>query len=126
MHVDANRRTWRDTLARGGVLWATRPPPRRVRRGPDLSQRPLEHLPCLRDDAQLAFLLVHVDATVLRGWSPLRLLTALRVGGLIFTTTLSGGQPLHPICSSRLIRDREGELVEGEFCDRGPLKTHGV
>jgi hypothetical protein len=30
----------------------------------------------LRDDAQLAFLLMHVDAYVLHGWPPLWLLTA--------------------------------------------------
>jgi hypothetical protein len=35
-------------------------------------------------------------------------LTALRVGGAHFTTTLRGGQPLHPICSFPSLR---GEAV---------------
>jgi hypothetical protein len=38
----------------------------------------------LRNDAQLSFLLVHVDAKPFHGWPPLRLLTALLVGGTQF------------------------------------------
>jgi hypothetical protein len=44
------------------------------------AQMTLEHLPTLRDDPDLTFLLVEIDGTILHGWSsPLRLKSASQV-----------------------------------------------
>src|SRR5262249_18702048 len=55
-------------------------------------------LAALAPDAELAFLLVHVDANRVHGWPPLHCgVDRDSPCGAAYATTSSGGQPLHPI-----------------------------